>query len=61
MKRTLNFFSNLALLGLLCTWILPSPALADSSSKSIASYDTAVLGVKIHYVMAGHGPMQKRR
>ena len=56
MKRTLNFFRNLALLGLLFIWILPSPAFADSPHKPIASYDTAVLGVKVHYLMAGHGP-----
>ncbi len=56
MKRTLNFFRNLTLLCLLCIWILPSPALAESSNKSIAAYDTQVLGVKVHYLMLGRGP-----
>ena len=57
MRRTLNVFSSLALLGLLfVSGSSPAMAYADASGKKIASYDANILGVKMHYTMAGQGP-----
>jgi len=35
---------------------IPAVAYADTSNATIASYDAKILGVKMHYTMAGHGP-----
>jgi pimeloyl-ACP methyl ester carboxylesterase len=57
MKRAFCRFPNLVLLGLLFVFISGSfpAAHAQASSKTIASYDAMILGVKLHYTMAGHG------
>ena len=58
MKR--NFYSYLSSgMVLLCLLFVSgsfSVACAESSNKTIASYDAKILGVKLHYTMAGHGP-----
>jgi pimeloyl-ACP methyl ester carboxylesterase len=58
MKR--NFYSYLSSgVVLLCLLFVSgscSVACAESSNKTIASYDAKILGVKLHYTMAGHGP-----
>jgi pimeloyl-ACP methyl ester carboxylesterase len=45
----------LALLFVFISGSFPA-AHAQASSKTIASYDAMILGVKLHYTMAGHGP-----
>ena len=60
MKRLPYVFSSLTLLFFL---FIPgsSPAMANGESsnetkKTVASYDANILGVKLHYTMAGQGP-----
>jgi pimeloyl-ACP methyl ester carboxylesterase len=58
MKSALSLLMGLAIFSLLS--VSPSiPAAACASAAvppTIASYDANVLGVKVHYTMAGHGP-----
>ncbi len=58
MKSALSLLMGLAIFSLLS--VSPSiPAAACASAavpSTIASYDANVLGVKVHYTMAGHGP-----
>ena len=58
MKSALSLLMGLAIFSLLS--VSPSiPAAAYASAavpSTIASYDANVLGVKVHYTMAGHGP-----
>ncbi len=54
MKRSLNLVRSLALLGVVVFSFTTLFAYADSSK--IASYDSSVLGVKMHYMMIGRGP-----
>jgi pimeloyl-ACP methyl ester carboxylesterase len=58
MKSALSLLMGLAIFSLLS--VSPSiPAAACASAavpSTIASYDANVLGVKVHYSMAGHGP-----
>ena len=54
MKRSLNLVKALALFGAVVFAFTASFAYADSSK--IASYDSSVLGVKVHYLMIGRGP-----
>jgi len=35
---------------------IPATASAEASNVTTASYDAMILGVKMHYTMAGHGP-----
>jgi pimeloyl-ACP methyl ester carboxylesterase len=57
MKSVVTLSLGLAMFGLLIlSTSIPTAAYADASGKSIASYDTKILGVKLHYMMAGHGP-----
>ena len=51
MKRSLNLVRSLALLGVVVFSFTTLFAYADSSK--IASYDSSVLGVKMHYMMIG--------
>ena len=47
----------LAIFGLLfVSTSIRAAASADASNTTIASYDAMILGVKMHYTMAGHGP-----
>lgn len=58
MKSALSLLMGLAIFSVLS--VSPSiPAAACASAavpSTIASYDANVLGVKVHYTMAGHGP-----
>ena len=54
MKRSLNLGRTLTLLAVVLVSFASSFAYAQSSK--IASYDSSVLGVKVHYMMAGRGP-----
>jgi pimeloyl-ACP methyl ester carboxylesterase len=54
MKRSLNLVTILAAFSMFLVFGTPSSAYAQSSK--IASYDSSILGVKIHYMMAGRGP-----
>lgn len=53
MKRSINLVA-LILLSVLIVSLTTSFAHAQSSK--IASYDSSILGVKVHYMMAGRGP-----
>ena len=56
MKRAVTLSQGLTMFGLLfLSTSIPAGAYAEASNKHIASYDTNVLGVKLHYTMAGHG------
>ncbi len=55
MKRNLHGSFSSVLLALFVFGLL-SATYAQSSRPSAASYDTSVMGVKLHYTMAGHGP-----
>src|SRR5437879_3069779 len=56
MKRAVTLSQGLTMFGLLfLSTSIPAGAYGEASNKHIASYDTNVLGVKLHYTMAGHG------
>jgi pimeloyl-ACP methyl ester carboxylesterase len=58
MKSALSLLMGLAIFSLLSVSpSIPAAACAGAAVPStIASYDANVLGVKVHYTMAGHGP-----
>src|SRR6267142_6684832 len=57
MKRVLNLFPILAVLGLLFfSASLSASANADTPDKSFVSRTAEIDGVKLHYTMGGHGP-----
>src|ERR1700720_1626103 len=57
MKRALNFFLSLAALGpLLLHSAFSASAYAVGVDETIASRTVEIDGVKLHYLIAGHGP-----
>ncbi len=57
MKPVCTLSLCLSIFGLLfLSASIPAVAYADTSNATIASYDAKILGVKMHYTMAGHGP-----
>jgi pimeloyl-ACP methyl ester carboxylesterase len=57
MKRTLSLFLNVAGFGLLLLSAMSSAkAYGQSTGKTIVSRSVEINGVKLHYVIAGHGP-----
>ena len=61
MKSAFSFLMGLVIFGLLFfSASIPAAAYVSASSAAIpatiASYDANVLGVKVHYTMAGRGP-----
>jgi pimeloyl-ACP methyl ester carboxylesterase len=57
MKSVFTLLLCLAAFGLLVVSApISAVAYANTSNTTIASYDAMILGVKMHYTMAGHGP-----
>ena len=57
MKRVLNFFFILVLLGLVSfSTLLSVPAYGETSDMTIISRTAEVDGVKLQYLTTGHGP-----
>jgi pimeloyl-ACP methyl ester carboxylesterase len=53
MRRAFAIFLMMSVLGL----VIVCSATANAAASDIASRDTTVDGVKLHYLTAGHGPM----
>ncbi len=56
MTLSMRMSLALTLFGLIFCVSIPPIAFAQSSRQAVASYDTSILGSKVHYTMAGHGP-----